>query len=186
MVRRRLDDIVLLRDEILQAVRVQGDLLGESVVVTEQPKTAASDDKADKLRKEAKANSLRDMVDDDVKRERVMQVVGLAVEEVGDILYPYTRSVDRHPTFCFSNDYKEPELWRICLDVPVTMSASTTGYIRTLSQEYVVMRVVEEWAKMFLADKLDTVVLTVEDLKTKMRAAKDRRNAPIRRRGSVY
>ena len=179
MDRRRLVDIVLMKDEILQALRVQSDLAGESIEneVTEASGVAAA---------KAKANGLRDLVDDDVKRERVIQVISLAVDEAGDILYPYTRSIDRYPTYCFSNDYKEPEIWKLDLDVPVTMSASTVSYLKTLINEYVVGRVMLEYYRIYLPTKLDSQNVVVEDIKDKIRSAKDRRNKPIRRSMSVY
>lgn len=199
--KRRIDDIVLLADELLQAIRVEGDLWGDSLDDDEEE----AEKKLNKGKEydhplisgeSKKGNNLRDIVDDDVKREKVIRTIDMAVGELSDLLYPYSKIVERHPCVghdhkmrhgaVFTNVYKEPELWQLSLEVPVTFSITTTHYLSTLAVEYVVARVIEEYVMIYVEEKINLAAAKVEGVKEKIRAAKDRRVVGVRRGGSVY
>lgn len=200
---RRIDEILLMMDELMQSIAIEGDLLAEAADNDAEEKAEAAN-KAEKYDHpqlaglgSAKGNSLRDIIDDDVKRMRVVRWIELAAKELADKLYPYTKSIDRHPQYnplhrnvahgdLLTNQYREPEFWQINLCVPATFASTTTSYIQTLGQEYVVGRVIAEWCSLYYKEKEDWARLRVVDIENKISAAKDRRMMPVRRRGSVY
>ena len=76
---RRIDEILLMMDELMQSIAIEGDLLAEAADNDAEEKAEAAN-KAEKYDHpqladvgSAKGNSLRDIIDDDVKRMRVVR-----------------------------------------------------------------------------------------------------------------
>lgn len=181
---RRKVDIVYIADEIVQAVRVEGELWGDAVEDRQSSDPVAGHKKEAEAQK--KGNRMKDVVDDDVMRQKVMRQVELAVREFGEMLYPYTKSVERHPQCVLSNAYREPEMWQVAMDVPVTMSDNTVRFLETLGHEYIVGRVIEEWCRRYNVEALEGQMRVIEDLKTKIEGARDKRVELVRRKMSPY
>lgn len=163
-------DIILTVDELVRSVEVEGELIAESIV---------SDDAHAR-------NIYRDIVADDIKREKVIRCMKLAMDELNDKLFPYSKRVIRYPQIVVSDMVSQKEIFRLVLNVPMTMSETTVEYLRTLGHEYVVARVLEEWARTSMPDTLATRMAVVDDISNKISAAKDRRMRTVRRRLSTY
>lgn len=188
---RRLDDIVLLQDELLQALRVEGDVMGEAVeaiagaAVETQANVAGNGKHGPGDGVMRLANGVRDMVDDDTKRAKVIRMVARAMDELGDLLYPYTREITRRPVGV-DNRLEEPELWQLRMDVPMAMSGVTIGHLRTYAHDYVVDRVMKDMCEMFLPDRVAVYDARIQDTTTRIQAEKNRRTGPVRRSHTAY
>lgn len=134
----------------------------------------------------AESNHERHQVQDiveDGNRDRVMRVIDLAVAELTNMMYPYSKMPSDDGEYRV-NHLMERDMYVIDLTLPDDFAESTLSYLNKLMHEFIVCRVMDDWMSITnLGNKESALNWTqrIEDLQSRIGSAMNTRIRRVRR-----
>lgn len=107
--------------------------------------------------------------------EKVYREMELAVAELMDALYPFTRDEQTFPNQASTNSYNAPEIYRIRLLVPYEFAQVSLDHLKSLCHEYVKARCMQEFTRVALPSVFESWSLKVSELLAQIDHVKNRR-----------
>lgn len=113
--------------------------------------------------------------------DRVTRVLNLAMSEVVEALYPYTKHDIPDGAEPLTDVLEEPDEYTIRLSLPGDFSATTYRLLRDLIHEWLVCRVLGDWLSITKPDAAANWLAKGEDMLAKVKKAIASRKGKIRR-----
>lgn len=119
-------------------------------------------------------------VGDDGNVDRVTRVFDLTIAKCKELLYPYTKR-DIHRSV-LDDRLREPGVYGIVLEVPITFSQTTLNLLEKLVHEYLVCEAVADWMSITNPAKTETWKSKAEAAVSEIRVNVNTRISRTRRR----
>ena len=119
-------------------------------------------------------------VGDDGNVDRVTRVFDLTIAKCKELLYPYTKR-DIHRSV-LDDRLREPGVYGIVLEVPITFSQTTLNLLKKLVHEYLVCEAVADWMSITNPAKTETWKSKAEAAVSEIRVNVNTRISRTRRR----
>lgn len=164
-------EIILVAEEVLQDIRNEGFIQSSVVDDASEVKTV-----------------LKDIVEQ-TNIEKVRRELDLAISELNDTLYPFTKNIQEFPLQASTDKYAETELYRISLLLPCDFAQVSVDYMKRLCHEYAKARCMQEFTRVVLPVVSESWQNKSDELLQQLDHVKNRRiaglNNRVRRRGTV-
>lgn len=122
----------------------------------------------------------------DGNANRVTRVLNLAVSEVVEQLYPYTKEEIPDDAKDTDDILTEPEEYEIALMLPDGFSQTTVNLLNQLIHEYLVYRVLSDWLTIVKPDSAPVWLAKLEDIKNQIKTALHIRRGRTRRKMTPF
>lgn len=117
----------------------------------------------------------------DGNRDRVTRVMNLAMSEMVDALYPYTKHELPDDISPLDDLLRDPLVYEMRLTVPKKFSATTLRLIREFVHEYIVCRVMADWLSITKPEAAANWIAKADNIMTKTKNALNARTGMTRR-----
>lgn len=122
---------------------------------------------------------------DEGNMDIVTRFMNKAYAEVLELLYAYTK--DSLPgIYCDDNTNDRYDVYRIFMNVPQAMSRHSIELLKEQIHEYIVSRVLAQWAIMTLPESASIWVAKSEDIKNEIKTTHNKRMHRVRIRKSIF
>lgn len=161
-------EFILITEEILQDIKNEGFIQSSVVDETTEVKTVLQD------------------IAERTNIEKVRRELDLAVSELIDALYPFTRDIQEFPLQASTDIYTETEVYRISLRLPHDFAQVSIDLMKKLCHEYAKARCMQEFTRVVLPQMSESWQIKSGELLQQLDRVKNRRIAGCRRgRGTV-
>ncbi|MBR5835203.1 MAG: hypothetical protein IKY66_03470 [Bacteroidales bacterium] len=117
--------------------------------------------------------------------DRVSRVLNLAYSEVVEMLYPYTKELCEKVETT-SNDLDAPQEYIITMELPDDFAKSSVTLLTKLIHEYFVYRILEDWLSITAGKYAEVWDKKIENIRSKIHSAKNKRAGRVRRTSSPF
>lgn len=113
-------------------------------------------------------------IDDEHYGDEATRSANLAYQEAVDAVYSLTKVPVEHDG-TLDNTYGEPRSYVMAMKLPADFSKGTVALLKNLIHDFIVARVIEDWFKLVLPERVDEWRIEGDRLKSKISEALSKR-----------